>query len=369
MSRKATYTRKGVPALLTYKRQQQEENRTAVIDALLMLGTASTREIQDYLIRELWLRDNNKIKKRAQQRTLLNKARIPESEYLKLVSRTIDVRTIQRRLRELKKEGVVGIDEKDGLYRLTEYARTNLKLFGTRFGSIALAEIMDLHYPGLNPLEFNVEELIKIFGVYILYCLTEGARPVAHTGVHDNVNRRGRYSLNKPIVDILARDRLALNWIKDVISSRHMFDYFLAALKYYEDNKGYDMRNMVKQPIEDQGGGRFTVMIRDSHGNFERPKSSQTLMGERFFLITSKGSDYIAKTKGKPFYELSADTIKGITRILKERYGIYYEALHEARSSFLGKPKEMSSGTAIAQTGQRENKSRILKYDREVDEI
>lgn len=356
--------------LLDYKRQQKEENRTAVIDALMVLGTANTSEIQDYLIRKLWLKDNNKIRKRAQQRTELNKSKIPESEYLRLVSRTIHVRTIQRRLRELKFEGVVGIDDKDERYRLTEYARTNLKLFGTQFGSRSLSEIMKVHYPGLNSLELNVEELIKIFGIYVVYCLTEGARPIVHTKIHDNVKRRGRYSLNKVIVDNLAKDRLALNWIKDVISPRDMFDYFLAALKYYEENKGYDMENMVEQPIENQKGGIFTVLIRNSDGNLEGPKSTSTLMGKRFSLITSRGSDYITKANGKPLYELSPDTIKQITRILKQKHGIYYEMLHEARASFFGKPKEMSSSLVkTAQTDQLENKSYVLRYEREIDEI
>jgi hypothetical protein len=229
---------------------------------------------------------------------------------------------------------------------------------------------MNTHYPGLNSLESNIEELIRIFGLYMLYCLTEGARPVEHPRFNENIKRYGRYSLNKSIVENLAKDRLALTWIKDVISPRDMLEYFLAVLKYYEENKGYDMRNMIQRPIDDQKEGFFTISIRNSYGNFEKPKSASTLMRERFFLITSKGSDYVAKTNGKPLYELNPDTIKQITRILKEKYGMYYEMLHEQRANFFGKPKELSSSLAKSvQTDHLEKKSHILKYDREIDEI
>jgi hypothetical protein len=64
--------------------------------------------------------------------------------------------------------------------------------------------------PSLHTLEENTEELIKIFGVYIVYCFTQAAQPV------------------NSAVD---KDKLASFWVQNVFSPLEMYDRFLSIIK------------------------------------------------------------------------------------------------------------------------------------------
>ena len=60
-------------------------------------------------------------------------------------------------------------------------------------------------------------------------------------------------------------------------------------------------------------------------------------MDARFSFLTSKASTYDKMTK--PHYELDIDIIDKITKVLKNKYSYYYEALIELKEYFSEDPK------------------------------
>ena len=51
--------------------------------------------------------------------------------------------------------------------------------FASSYGNMALNNIMNCHFPTVNSLEENLDRLVEIFGLYIVYCLIEASRLIA----------------------------------------------------------------------------------------------------------------------------------------------------------------------------------------------
>ena len=82
------------------------------------------------------------------------------------------------------------------------------------------------------------------------------------------------------------------------------------------------MQRTWNNNVKGESGKTFFV---DDEGNPVRPASALDFMDARFSFLTSKASVYDKMTK--PHYELDIDIIDKITKVLKNKYSYYYEAL------------------------------------------
>ena len=132
--------------------------------------------------------------------------------------RSVVMRTIMRRLKKLSEEGV--LDHVNNTYFINDMLKSDIRFYARDFGILALSEIMKRDYhPSRNTLERNTEDLIKAFGVYVVYCFAQAARPVTSiTGI----DKHGDKSQTP--------DRLASFWVQNVLSTLEMYNYFFAVI-------------------------------------------------------------------------------------------------------------------------------------------
>jgi Mor family transcriptional regulator len=244
-----------------------------------------------------------------------------------------------RKLKTLTEQGLVV--HANNTYSINDKLKSDIKLHGPDFGGCALSQIMGIHFPQLFPLEKNFDDLIKIFGIYVVYCFIEAARPAS--GTEQNP------------LSTFARDKLASLWVREVFTPATMYIYFLAAVtnqlddaaaeiygdKYSEISEGFKGEDYVdRMNIKADKDGRFVVG--DSGEKFYFPHPTSYFADKRFNQIVEDKSSYEEYNKGKPKYELDKAIIKKLTQILQKKYPLHYRCLLEARRDFLGKPKETS---------------------------
>src|SRR6476660_7061747 len=157
---------------------------------------------------------------------------------------------------------------------------------------------MGAHYPELFPLEKNLDELVKIFGIYVVFCFIEAARPTSSNDSSTTTN--------------LEKDRLADSWIKNVFTLWNMYNSFIAAITYQLDDKG--VQKYVDQYAkiggfedeDDKQDANFTKSKEDENGRFVisgagkkvyYPRSSSYFATKRFHLLTSSNSKYEDKSQ------------------------------------------------------------------------
>lgn len=151
---------------------------------------------------------------------------------------------------------------------------------------------MDIHYPTIYTSNKNLDELIKIFGLYVIYCFIEAAQPATN----EHMKRRDK-------------EKLSSIWIQNVFSPIDMYDYFLTAIKNNQPTNGKE--DLVK---------RF-----DNIKEKQLLPSTHRLAENHFLTIVYENFSH-----GKPLYELDLETIKKMKRTLKKMYPMYYKRLLEA---------------------------------------
>jgi hypothetical protein len=193
--------------------------------------------------------------------------------------RTITMRTILRKLKKLTQEG--RINHVNNRYSVKDELKSDIRTFASQFGRSTLSEMMRRdYYPSRNTLEQNTEELIKAFGVYLVYCFAQAAKPV-------NVSNGNTAGIDKYGDKSQTSDKLASFWVQNVISPLNMYDYFLAVINNQQ---------------------------RQNHMEHK-----------------------------KPFYELNSETIEKILNVLEKKYPDYYKPLLETSSFFVKGPKESAA--------------------------
>jgi hypothetical protein len=168
----------------------------------------STREIWEYLDDQT-KEKNRKIKLEAQElfeNDKLHSLR-EKKDYIserKRKGKTIDIRTIERHLKEdnrIKKQG--------SRYFIPDRVKNEIRYLNSRiFGRELLNSLSIQSYTQLTTEQY-ITELIQRFGALVVYSFIEGARPF-----EDN-------SLN-----VYERDRLVESWIQNAIPIQDMFIYF-----------------------------------------------------------------------------------------------------------------------------------------------
>jgi hypothetical protein len=189
---------------------------------------------------------------------------------------------------------------------------------------------MGLFYPTINTFEENLKKMIQIFGIYLIYCFIEAARPVERDGKDDSIKS------NRD------KDKLASTWITDVFNPLGMYNCFLSIIENQPTDNEVKrmMERMMEKNVKNTGKDEFIIVNDRGRQVKGFPPSAANLFENRFYYITSKQARH--DEVSKPLYELDKEKIRKLTYILKENYPIFYEALLEARAGLLGEPKRRS---------------------------
>jgi hypothetical protein len=300
--------------LLRYSMDRSYYNRGQVVNAIRHLGgTATSYAIKDYLRKKVdWL--NEMTIKEAQSKFENGEMNnLQKEKYIKNhIQKPLSVRQIQRILPQLKDEGV--IDKKSDSHEyfvVTEkYYKEGIKHSASAFGGTVLDTIMQVHWPTLFTFEENLQKLIELFGLYVVYCFVEAARPII---IHQNQNQNSSSKQN---------DMIVYHWLKNVFNPNTMFLYFLSVIKNQPEDKEVEKyMSSLKSDINGQ-----TVWTDYNGKKIKAPPNNSELSYELFTQITTPRDKY----PEQPVYTLSKQQIDRITSTLEKHYPLFYQWLSKA---------------------------------------
>src|SRR6266516_2392874 len=298
-----TYVKEGYSThywgLNNYKHSQLEDNRKAILDTLSILGEAQVDEIYEHL-----LGINEQKAQKLYESGIINESQ--KEEIIK--ENTMSKRTIHRHLDVLLKSGLVEIINHK--YHLANKIKKDIIYWSRDFGDSLLYRIMRSYYPHKFKFEQNIEEIIKIFGIYVISCLVEASHPPVH--------KDSKMSTS----EILTRDRLAFSWMNRVFKPPKMLEYFIAVM----DNLNDDNVNAV------QINGKRPTFHHENASDM-RYKRWMTFLLNKRFQATSENLSF-SDTADTPYYGLNLGTINKIMHVLEKKYGTYHHLLIEMTKNY-----------------------------------
>jgi hypothetical protein len=291
------------------------------------------------------------------------------------------LRSVQRWLAVLVKKGFV--DRNQNRYSLSIRGKREIQFraFARSYGSIALNNIMNCHFPTLNTLEENITKLVEIFGTYVVYCLIEAARLITA----DKNNEEEHWNSSYFGADYNFKDgkfregKLVNSWIKDIFSPWHMLNLFLTAISNQSDNEksvagkiSDDEGTLLHQYLKDYekdnllrpSGISVDSIINNDNKNKEKDKVPATtldLMLKRAASIppqcfaggynNEKSLDILMQNKklyhffkirtayneGSLLYELNSEKIKELKDALGKVFPLRYKCLEKTDDFFYSK--------------------------------
>jgi hypothetical protein len=191
------------------------------------------------------------------------------------------------------------------------------------FGDSVLYALMRSYYPQLLTFDQNIEELIIIFGIYVLYCLAKAAQPP----VDENLNSKD---------NLLDRDKLVVSWVNEVFHPQRMLDYFIASMSHapshdtvrriwdntFTKSQNMGLSSLEENKISDASRNKDIRWIDENGHNFS-PESAYGLYTQRFWqtlLPVPKSSNTT-----RSFYILEGEIIRKITEMIERKYSTYYK--------------------------------------------
>jgi hypothetical protein len=287
--------------LTRFKETQAIENRNNILMSLHRLkNPSSVDEIYNHF-KEMTKEKINR---------LYDNAEIDSNEKKLLVKEgTLNKRTIHRWLNALLNEGFV--ERNDRKYSISEYGK-NVHIYMARSkGDDALFELLDSYHPHTLKFESNVQELIKIFGIYMMYCFIDVAYPLERYDNKTRIVGRDRYS--DSYVDAMIHPLSLFNAFMTVFGSLSNIDIDLAKQNW--DNNYKRVKNEK---------GRFEDFWVDYNGKQVYPASAWGLL-----LLRLRSEENLFDRITKPMNELDEHIIDRIKEVLKKRYHNYYKSLFE----------------------------------------
>ena len=241
--------------------------------------------------------------------------------------RTLDIRTIHRKLAALVKEGL--IENKKGEYSLTIKAKSDIRYFADKFGQSALSLLMSKYFPhSYATRNQSVQELVTLFGTYILFCFIETALPL-----DDNSRDTSRQRIKKN--DIREKEHLVHSCLHNIISIESMYNSFLAIVDFglYNDNlsKG-DLELFYRDLASGSQKFRKELTVLPSAldlslvRNLRRVRVAEKAVKEK--------EAYHSYFKGRSWDELDKDKLKRLSDVFRDAYPIQYQRLHKVKSGF-----------------------------------
>lgn len=301
--------------LNSFKKSQLDSNRQVVLKALRILGSAQVEQIYNFLKKEnekqaMALYENGKITK------------VEKKEFIK--EKTLSKRTIHRHLDFLVEKCL--IEHFGHEYCIVDRVKRNTEYWSHEFGNSILNALMRSYFPHVLKFEENIEQLINIFGIYTVYCLSKAAHPP--------VNKSDSHKNN------LDRDSLVVSWVNDVFNPQSMIGYFVAIMTSLPpDDKVERVRNNTfvtghaKYPnwldkIWKSGSPPSSKHItwKDENGHDFSPEDACVIRTKRFLnlLYSKTNSNDIPRESN---FVLEADTTQRITEVIEKKYHNYYESI------------------------------------------
>jgi hypothetical protein len=346
--------------VVEYKQRQSENNLQIILDCLNRFDSpVSTADIFQHFSKV----SLDIAKREAQEKYERGEIERDDiDKYIPKNTKRISLRTVQRAL----KIGVTygSVQKSSNRYSMTKTGKRELmfKQFAQGYGNMSLNGLMDLSFPTINTLDKNLDKLVKIFGVYVVYALIEATRLIM-----DNKNTQEEHWHSSYFGDAsnfkdgkFREAKLINTWIKDVFDPWHMLNIYLTAIsnsaeqKCSEDNTKKE-KTMIEQHIRQYQNLPQIVnvdSIRNTHEHSNITPSTLDLMFRRisemlgnFDSKTSKDIDIIGNQfhyikirshydGGALLYELDSERIKKLKNFLKKQYPSYCECLQKIDESF-----------------------------------
>jgi hypothetical protein len=300
-------------ALNNFKEGQLDSNRQNILITLRILGNARPEQILKYLEKR-----NQGAALELYENGVMTRAEM--EKYCK--ERTMSKRTIHRHLSSLLKKG--WIEHIGDNYRLADKVKDDLIYWSHEFGDFVLYALMRNYYPQLLTFDQNIEELVKIFGIYVFYCLAKAAQ----SPVDEKRNSKD---------NLQDRDKLVVSWVNEVFNPQRMLDYFIVSMshlhsddsvrsiwaKTFAKNQNMRLGSQEENKISDTSRNKYIRWINENGHNFS-PESAYGLYTQKWwqtFLPISKSS----KKTVNPFYILNEEIILKITEVIEKKYSAYYK--------------------------------------------
>lgn len=268
-----TYVKKNVERMIKLKKVRAQEKKEQILNSLIELKEALPNQIHGHLTKK-------------------NKD---------FDTKTMNIRTIQRKLNELESEGL--IEEHKHKYSLTNLALEDIRYFNRnyakQFGLMSLLYIMRNHTPSKH-LQDNLQQLIEIFGIYVVNSLIEALKPL-----DNNIKLKSKLPST-----VIARDKLIENWILESFNPIVMLQCFLIGIN--EQNKFNKNKSVEEEWLKTFNNKNF---IEEYYQN-----------------------KYISY----PYYSIDIDTYNKSIEFLNNKYYKHYFCLFQAKADFYGIPKEFS---------------------------
>ena len=307
--------------LNSFKKSQLATNRQAVLKALRILESAQVEQIYNFL---------KKVNEK-QAQALYENGKITKTKKKEFIKeKTLSKRTIHRHLDFLVEKCL--IEHFDYKYRIIDRVKRNIEYWSHEFGNSILDALMRSYFPHVLKFEENIEQLINIFGIYIVFCLAKAAHPPVNEGDSHKNN--------------LERDSLVVSWVDDVFNPQRMFDYFVAIMtSLSSDDKVESIRNntfvkghrkypnwLDKINKIDSPRSYKHITWRNEIGHNYNPEDAGVISTKRFWnlLYSNANSNDIA---GESNFVLEADTIQRITEVIEKKYHNYYEGIVQNNQS------------------------------------
>ena len=224
--------------MIIFKQIQAESNSHEILEALDELKIPSSpAQIRDYMETKAKENATREANEKYESGEI---TRTDRDRYIKKFGKTMSLRTIQRWLARYTACGYVAYSY-NGYYLLSKGKREiQFRKFSRSYGTMALNSLFDLLFPTLSNDEVNLQKLINIFGVYVVYCLMEAARLVTANKNNDEEHWKSSYFDPQADFDRSGRFRernLIKSWIMHTFNPMNMLNLFLATIVNSSDSE------------------------------------------------------------------------------------------------------------------------------------
>lgn len=183
------------------------------------------------------IKKENEINKNSLEKPF-EKGEFDKTEYLvrleKKIRRNMNIRTVQRWVAKLIEEDI--LECKNNKYFLSQMAKSDIRYFGKRFGITALFHILDNVNDELKPIKDNLQNLITVFGAYLVFCCIEGARP-----------SKKSHNMSSPVHrSDIEQLELAAAWMNGAVNPSTLFYYFLQLFRNQVDDETIQKIKKIK---------------------------------------------------------------------------------------------------------------------------
>lgn len=349
--------------MIVFKQKQFDDNLDSVMMAMDKLDKpVSSKEIEQYLKQGAIARATEEFQRKYFDGQIDGQRK---NSYIKKHGKGISLRTIQRGLKTLSEKGFVGnVGKQHNKYILsiTGKREAQFRAYSQAYGTISLNQIMDYMFPTNNSLDKNMLELVKVFGVYVVYALIEATSLIV-------ANKKGQeehwhssfFGASSNFREGKFREsRLVNNWIKGIFNPWYMLNMFLTAISNSSsDGKGISrnikgLKTLMEQRLREDllsridGVSTESLLIEET----ETPPSTLDLIVRRVSELDNKWSDKsIKRNKYLQFYkirstlsddsnllyELDSETIAKLKDGLNKEFPIYSKCLQKIDKLFYSK--------------------------------